>query len=123
MQNVAIIGASQSREKYGNKAVRAYIKQGWQVYPVNPKETQIEGLPVYKSIKDIPGAIDRVSMYVPPEVGLKIVEDIAKKKPKEFFLNPGSESEELIARARELGLDPIQTCSIINIGESPSSFK
>jgi uncharacterized protein len=122
MQTVAIIGASQSWEKYGNKAVRAYIKQGWQVYPVNPKETQIEGLPVYKSIKDISGAIDRVSMYVPSEIGLKIVADIAKKKPKELFFNPGSESEELIAKAQELGLDPIQACSIIDIGEQPVNF-
>ncbi len=123
MKTVAIIGASNNRAKYGNKAVRAYIKQGWRVYPVNPKEMQIEGLSVRKSIKDVPGAIDRVSMYVPPKIGLKIIEDIARKKPKEFFLNPGAESEELITKAKELGLKPIQACSIIDIGERPSDFK
>jgi hypothetical protein len=72
---------------------------------------------------DIPGEIDRVSVYVPPEVGLKIIEAIAQKKPKELFFNPGSESEESIAKAKELGLDPIQACSIVDIGENPSNFK
>ena len=61
-------------------------------------------------------------MYVPPEIGLKIIRDVAKKKPKEFFLNPGAESEELIGKAKELGLNPIQACSIIAIGESPSDL-
>jgi hypothetical protein len=122
MKTVAIIGASNNREKYGNKAVRAYIKQGWQVYPVNPKESLIEGLEVYKRFLDIPRVVDRVSMYVPSEIGLKIIRDVAKKKPEEFFLNPGSESEELIAKAKELGLNPIQACSIIAIGESPSDL-
>lgn len=122
MKTVVIIGASNNRQKYGNKAVRAYVKQGWRVYPVNPKESQIEGLKVYKSILDIPSSIERVSMYVPPEVGLKIISNIAQKKPKELFFNPGSESDQLLAKSKELGLNAIQACSIRNIGESPENF-
>jgi hypothetical protein len=37
-------------------------------------------------------------------------------------VNPGAESPELIARAEELGLEPIQACSIVEIGVSPSSL-
>ena len=44
MKTVAIIGASSDRAKFGNKAVRAFQQQGCAVYPVNPKETEIEGL-------------------------------------------------------------------------------
>lgn len=123
MKTVAIIGASNKREKYGNKAVRAYVRQGWRVYPVNLKESKIEGLTAYHNIADIPGAIDRVSMYVPPAMGLQIIEEIAKKLPKEVFFNPGSESEELVAKSKKLGLKVVQACSIINIGETPSDFK
>ena len=50
MQSVAVIGASADRTKYGNKAVRAYQQQGYQVFPVSPKATELEGLPAFPSI-------------------------------------------------------------------------
>ena len=114
-----IIGASNIRAKYGNKAVRAYLRKGWTVYPVNPNEKTVEGLAVYPTIAAIPGPIDRVSMYVPPSVGITLLDAIKTKAPGELFVNPGAESDELIERATALGLDPIQACSIIDIGERP----
>jgi hypothetical protein len=121
-KTVAIVGASNNREKFSNKAVRAYLKQGYEVYPVNPKEERIEGLKAYKSVKDIPVELDRVSVYLPPPVTLKVLEDIAAKGTKELFLNPGSEDEEVVKRAKELGLEPILACSILDIGERPADF-
>ena len=122
MPSVAVIGASTDRSKYGNKAVRAYIRQGYIVYPVNPNASTIEGLRAYKSVLDIPGPVDRVTMYLPPEVGIRVVPEIAEKKPKEFYVNPGAESDELIARAEQHGLRPIIACSMLAVGEDPASF-
>jgi uncharacterized protein len=119
MPSVAVIGASNAHHKYGNKAVRAYLRQGWTVYPVNPNETTVEGLKVYPTISDLPGPVDRVSMYVPPSVGITLLEAIKAKGSAELFLNPGSESDELLARAEALGLEAIQACSIVDIGERP----
>ncbi len=119
---VAVIGASSNRVKYGNKSVRAHRKMGYTVYPVNPKETEIEGLRVYSDLLSVPDPVDRVTMYVPPRIGLGMLEQIAAKQPKEFFLNPGSESPELVARAREMGLEPIEACSILDIGEDPEAM-
>jgi len=119
MPSVAIIGASNVREKFGNRAVRAYLRQGWTVYPVNPKETEIEGLPVFQSVTDIPGPVDRVSLYLPPEVGVKVLKDIRDKGVRELYVNPGAESDELMAEAERLGLEPIWACSIVDIGERP----
>ena len=122
MSSIAIIGASSDRNKFGNKAVRSYVKQGWTVYPVNPKETTIEELRVYPSIRDVPQPVDRVSVYLPPAIGMTILEDIAAIKPAELFFNPGSESEELVNKAMELGLMPAVACSIVDIGLSPTQF-
>jgi len=117
---VAIIGASADREKFGNKSVRAHAAQGYRVFPVNPKGGQIEGLQAYESLNDIPvERLDRVSLYVPPAVGLNLIGEIAAKGCDELFLNPGSESDELAAKARELGLEPIIACSIVDVGVSP----
>ena len=120
---VAILGASADRSKYGNKSVRAHLRQGYDVYPVNPKGGEIEGLTAYASLADIPvERLTRISVYLPPQIGLRVLPEIAEKGCDELWLNPGSESEELVARARELGLDPIIACSIVDVGASPGEF-
>jgi predicted CoA-binding protein len=120
MPSVAVIGASNSPGKFGNKAVRAYLRQGWTVFPVNPREAAtIEGLKVYPTIEDILQRVDRVALYVPPEVGVTLLPAIARKGPGELFVNPGAESEALLDAADKLGLNVIQACAIVDIGERP----
>lgn len=122
MKTVAIIGASNNRSKFGNKSVRAHQDEGWKVFPVNTKVNEIESLKVYKSILDITEKIDRVSVYLHPAIGMKVIDDIAKVKASEVFFNPGSEDDELVDKAKELGISPILACSIVNIGRSPSEY-
>src|SRR5438093_555106 len=121
-KTVAIIGASNDRSKFGNKAVRAFQQQGYTVYPVNPGETEIEGLPAYKSILDVPVRPDMVSLYLPPAVLVKILPDIAAKGCDELWMNPGTESDEVLAAAERLGLNVIQACSIVGVGVSPATL-
>lgn len=122
MKTIAIIGASAERSKFGNKAVRAFGQRGYTVYPVNPKESAIEGRPAFKSIADVPGRPDLISVYLPPPVLLKVLPDIAAKGCDEFWLNPGTESAEVLAEAERLGLNVIQACSIVGIGMSPENL-
>lgn len=121
--NVAVIGASRDREKFGNKAVRAYHAHGHRVFPVNLREKEIEGLPVVRSIADINEPIDVMLVYVPPAVTLRLLPEIAKKLPGKLFLNPGSEDDAVVARAAELGLEPVLACSIVAIGDSPANYR
>ena len=116
---VAVIGASSNRQKFGNRAVRAFQQQGYTVIPINPHETNVEGLKAYASVLDVPGPVDMASFYVPPDVGEQVIEDIAKKGITEVWLNPGAESDALVARARALNIQPIVACSIVAIGQNP----
>jgi predicted CoA-binding protein len=116
---VAVIGASSNRNKFGNRAVRAYHQQGHTVVPINPHETEVEGLKAYKSVLDVPGPIDMASFYVPPEIGEQVIAEVAQKGIAEVWLNPGADSDELIARAKALHINPIVACSIVAIGENP----
>ena len=122
MKTIAIIGASTDRNKFGNKAVRAFVRQGFTVFPVNPKEAQIENLPVFKSVGEVPVRPNLVSVYLPPPVLLKMLPDIASRGCDELWLNPGTESDEVLAAAERLGLNVIQACSIVGIGLSPEEI-
>jgi predicted CoA-binding protein len=121
MPTVAILGASTDHTKFGNKAVRAFLAKGYTVYPVNPKGGEIQGLPVRHSLADIAPDVklDRISVYLPPAVGLKMLPQIAARGCRELWLNPGSESDELVAAAEKQGLNVIQACSIVDVGMSP----
>jgi predicted CoA-binding protein len=120
---VAVIGAGPERRKFGNKSVRAHLAAGWTVYPVHPTATTVEGLAAYRSVRDVPVAkLDRVTVYLPPAVGLTVLPEIAAVAPREVWFNPGADSPEVLAKARELGLAVVAGCSIINLGLSPSMF-
>ena len=119
---VAVIGASNDRSKFGNRAVRAFVRQGYTVIPINPHETEVEGLKAYKSILDVPGTVDMASFYVPPDVGQQVIDEVARKGVAEVWLNPGSESDSLIRQAQALHIEPIIACSIIAIGQNPYAF-
>jgi predicted CoA-binding protein len=122
VKSVAIIGASNDRTKYGNKAVRAFQKQGYKVYPVNPKEKEVEGIPACKSVLDVPERPNSISVYVPPRVLLTLLPEIAERGCDELWLNPGTESEEVLAEAARLKLNVVQACSILGVGVSPSTL-
>lgn len=119
MKTVAIIGASSNRRKFGNKAVRAFLQQGYKVYPVNPNESEVEGLATFGSIGEVPERPQMVSLYVPPQIVLKLLPEIAAKGCDELWLNPGTESAEVLAEANRLRLNVIQACSIVGIGAVP----
>jgi len=122
MKTVVVLGASQDRSKFGNKAVRAFLQQGYSVYPVNLKETEIEGLKCFRSVKDVPVRPEWISVYLPPPVLMRLLPEIAAKGCDELWLNPGSASEEVVEEAEKLGLSVVQACSILAAGVSPATL-
>jgi predicted CoA-binding protein len=122
MKTVAVIGASSNRDKFGNKALRAFEKRGYTVIPINPTEREVEGHQAFASVLDVPGGIDLATLYVPPPIGVRVMDDLAKKGVAEVWLNPGADDRTVVDRARALGLKTVRHCSIIAIGESPARY-
>ena len=117
-KTVAIIGASNDRAKFGNKAMRAFLQKGYEVFPVNPKVESVEGLQAFKSIADVPVRPQMITVYLPPPILLKVLPDIAVRGCDELWLNPGTESDDVITEAERLKLNVIQACSIVAVGVS-----
>ena len=120
---IAIIGATTRRDKFANKAVRAFLEHGDTVVPIHPAQREVEGLRVYASVLDVAENIDIASFYVPSNVGIRVLDECAQKGIKRIILNPGAESRELLQRAKELDVEVLQVCSIRMIGRAPSEFE
>jgi len=122
MKSVAILGASNDRAKFGNKSLRAHLAAGYEVFPIHPKETAIEGLAAYGSLASLPRAVERISVYLAPAVGRALLPEIARAGAKEVWFNPGAADRELLEEARRLGIPAVDGCSIVDLGLSPSDF-
>ena len=121
-KTVAVVGASSQRQKFGNKALRAFQAQGYRVIPINPNEREVEGIPTYASVLDVPGPIDMATVYVQPEVTMRLLDEFQQKGIPEIWVNPGAEDGQVMAEARRRGMNVLFACSIIGIGRSPSEF-
>jgi len=122
MKTAAILGASADPAKFGHKAVLAYARQGYAVWPVNPKEPHIAGHLAYRDIASLPGRPEVISAYLPPQILLGLLPVIAQRGCDELWLNPGTDSLEVVAEAQRLGLPVIRACSIVGLGLSPSQL-
>ena len=92
---IALIGASNNRNKYGNKIYRDLKSKNYHIIPINPKEKLIEGDKAYSSIEEMETLPDIANFVVPPPVAMKIAQHIANLGIKHLWFQPGSESEEL----------------------------
>jgi predicted CoA-binding protein len=118
-KTVAVVGASSDRRKFGNKALRAFKAEGYRVIPINPNEREVEGMATYASVLDVPERIDMATLYVQPDVGLRLLPEFEQKQIGEIWANPGADSPELLTEARRRKLNVIAACSIVGIGRDP----
>jgi uncharacterized protein len=115
MKTVAILGASTNPDKYGNRAVRAFGEKGFEVFPVNPRADEIAGCKSYPDIAAVPKRPDVVSLYLPPALLLQELPRIKEKGCAGLWLNPGTDTPEVVALAAELGLNAVVGCSLVGL--------
>lgn len=121
-KTVAVIGASNDRRKFGNRALRAFREEGYRVIPINPHEPAVEGIRAYASVLDVPDPIDMATVYVQPSVTDLVMDEVEQKGIPEVWVNPGAESEALVKGRHARTTRVILGCSIVGIGRSPDEF-
>ena len=114
----AVVGASRTRAKYGNKVLRCYMQHERRVYPVNPHAETVEGLPAFATLASLPEPVHGISLITPPDISANIVEEAALMGIGHLWAQPGAESPELLTRAAELGLSVIAdgSCILVVLG-------
>jgi predicted CoA-binding protein len=111
----AVVGATDNPQKYGNQIVKNLKKRGYEVYPVNPKLKEIEGLTCYASLAEITCKVDVVDFVVPPGVTEETLKQCAEMGLKRIWLQPGSESQGAIDYCREKDMKVVHgACVMMN---------
>jgi uncharacterized protein len=114
----AVVGASTDREKYGNKVLRCYQQHGREVYPVNPKAPEVEGLRAYPSLAALPAKVPAISVITPPATTERVVREAHAAGVRHVWMQPGAESDEAIRAAESLGMNVIAggPCLLVVMG-------
>ncbi len=114
----AVVGASTDRSKYGNKVLRCYQQHGKEVYPINPRAAEVEGLKAYPSLAALPAQVAAISVITPPVMTEQVVREAAAAGVKHIWMQPGAESDEAIRTAEALGMSVIAggPCLLVMMG-------
>ncbi len=116
-KEIVVIGVSNREDKYGFKIFRDLIKNGFDVEGVNPTNGEILGKKIFRSLKDIKDKPDLVITVVPAQVTEKIVEECNQLGIKQIWMQPGSESQTAIAKAKSYGIDVTSNaCFMVEAG-------
>jgi len=110
----AIVGASQDRDKFGNRVFRSLHHAGYRVYPVNPRAKEVEGAVAYASLADLPELPEVVNLVVPPSVSEKVVREAHELGLTRIWMQPGSESDEAIRFCETHGMQVVyDNCAMV----------
>ncbi|HEU4418954.1 MAG TPA: CoA-binding protein [Planctomycetota bacterium] len=114
----AVVGASQDRNKYGNKVLRCYLQHGLPVVAVNPKLETVEGVRCHASLAAVPGPARAVSVIAPPAAASAIVADALLAGVKHLWFQPGAEDATAVETATKAGIEVIAfgPCLLVVLG-------
>jgi len=111
--NVAVLGASNKPDRYSYKALVKLTEKGHIPFPVHPGLDEIDGIPVHKSLRDIPNPIDTITVYLSASHSSRIADDIVEHGARRVIFNPGAENPALRARLQAEGVEVLEACTLV----------
>jgi predicted CoA-binding protein len=119
----AVVGASRDRSKYGNRVLRAYQAHGLKAFPVNPRETEVEGVRAVPDLAHLPERVHGVSIITPPAVTEGVVDEALRLGYVNLWFQPGAESPGAVERARRAGARVLAygPCVLVALARRPRS--
>lgn len=101
---IALFGASPRPDSLALKIQNRIISWNQTFLPINPKYEKIEGIKTYPDLISLPEIPDLVVFMTNPQVSLALLDQVAVKKVKKVWFQPGSFDDSVIAKAETLNL-------------------
>lgn len=112
-ETVVVLGASPKPERYSNQAVRALVDHGHRVIPVHPLLKKIAGVVVVPALSSVKDPVNTLTLYVGPERGKELLQDMINLGPDRVIMNPGTESDELEEELIAKGIAVLRACTLV----------
>ena len=112
-QSVVVLGASPNPERYAHRAMQKLREHGHRAIPVNPAFHEILGEPCFRSIADVPGPVDTLTLYLGAARSTGLIAGIIAASPRRIIFNPGAENPELATRAEAAGIGVVHGCTLV----------
>ncbi len=100
----AVAGSFRNGSKFAYKILISLAEKGYEVFPVNPRMSEVDGRVCYKSISEIPCSVDVVNIVTPPSITEAILKECLQKGIKRAWLQPGAESQVAIKFCHNNGM-------------------
>ena len=112
-KNIAIVGASPNPTKDSHKVTKYMIEAGYNVFPIYPKEDEILGQKVYRSLLDIDKKVDIVVVFRKPEAVKAVAEAAIKRGDVDvLWTQLGIVNNEAAKMAEDNGIKVVQNLCI-----------
>lgn len=114
-KTIAVVGLSPDESKDSHRVAKYLQEHGFKIVPIYPKEEMILGEKVYRSLAEVPFAIDMVDIFRKPDI-LGVVADacIARGDVKIFWSQKGIVNNEAAQKAKDAGMQVVQNmCTMV----------
>ena len=120
-KEIAIVGVSRKKSKFGNVLYRELKKKGYNVYPINSNVNILDDDVCYPDLGSLPGKVDAVIINVPPAQAEKVLGEIKEAGINKVWLQQGSQSDEAEKFCEGNGIDCISNECVLMFAE-PAGF-
>ncbi|MBV5313365.1 MAG: CoA-binding protein [Prolixibacteraceae bacterium] len=117
-KRIAVVGMSRSGKKFGNMASKELKEKGYEIFPVHPEATEIDGMTCYPDLQSLSGKVDAVWISIPPKNVSPVLEEAAQIGLKNIWLQQGAWSAEVQQTIDQLQL-PVVTKKCIMMYAPP----
>ncbi len=114
-KTIAVLGLSPDPSKASHRVAKYLKEQGFKIVPVYPKEEEILGEKVYRSLAEIPFEVDMVDVFRKPGALPAVAEaTIARGDVKFFWAQKGIVNNEAAQTVENAGLKVVQNkCTMV----------
>ncbi len=124
-RRIAVAGVSSQKVDAGNFVFRKLRDAGYEVFPTNPRATEVEGTACFPDLASIPGGVDAVVTATAPAATLEVARECVALGIQRLWMHrsfgAGSVSDEAIALCREHGIRvipggcPMMFCAPVDV--------
>ena len=107
MKQFALFGVSEDREQIGFKILKRLARAGCQAYPINPRIASIASMRCYGTLDELDVVPQVIVIALAPEPTLEVMKAGAAHGVRRFWIQPGSESDDVQTYVSENGLSAV----------------